>query len=442
MNLLARARPSSAYLIFSSPSPRRCLFYIHPIAAPLQQCSFFSSKAAYSSQKTQQATKPRTQKSSQSSSSFTQRIKKQAEALATVWPKPREMPYQEKVSNFVNLIGHIRTPVRFEAASDGKHFSTTVISLGNGGERNSLSIPVVFEGDLAHVVACHVKENDCVFVSGQLSVDPVRLVSSESLGKFHVVAENLNFVQGLEKNFLDKKLGVETDKPGKHGAKKIEEVIERVDNDPYFMKQLGEVLKNQDTRRVESSVKQSRNADSVSAPPTATLECGKDESVREKCNGRNGGIAIKKKGANQNLDLWRDLVKNPLQWWDYRDHKSNGLVKEKFPDFKQKVTEEALWVTSAPEWVLHGLGKLEFDVKPMKQKQMQGGERPGERKKSGKLDHFWKDLVENPDNWWDNRAQKKNPKAPDFKNKETGEVLWLSSSPGWALSRLPPMKDG
>ncbi|KAL0375109.1 UNVERIFIED_CONTAM: hypothetical protein Sradi_3426600 [Sesamum radiatum] len=124
---------------------------------------FLFQQSCLCSQKTQQATKPRTQKSSQSSSSFTQRIKKQAEALATVWPKPREMPYQEKVSNFVNLIGHIRIPVRFVAASDGKHFSTTVISLGNGGERNSLSIPVVFEGDLAHVVACHVKENDCVF---------------------------------------------------------------------------------------------------------------------------------------------------------------------------------------------------------------------------------------------------------------------------------------
>ncbi|KAK4396324.1 protein OSB2, chloroplastic [Sesamum angolense] len=382
------------------------------------------------------------QKSSQSSLSFTQRIKKQAEALATVWPKPREMPYQEKVSNFVNLIGHIRTPVRFEAASDGKHFSTTVVSLGNGGEKNSLSIPVVFEGDLAHVVACHVKENDCVFVSGQLSVDPVRLVSSESLGKFHVVAENLNFVQGLEKIVLDKKVGLETEKPGKPGAKKIEEVIQRVDNESYFNKQLAEVLKNQDSRRVESSVKQLRNADSVSAPPTATLERGKDESVPEKCNGRNGGIAIKKKRADQNSDLWRDLVKNPLKWWDYRDHKSNGLVTEKFPDFKHKVTGESLWVTSAPEWVLPGLGRVELDVKPMKQqRQMQGAEGPGERKKSGRFDHFWKDLVENPDNWWDNRTQKRNPKAPDFKNKETGEVLWLSSSPGWALSRLPPMKD-
>ncbi|EYU41626.1 hypothetical protein MIMGU_mgv1a0268881mg, partial [Erythranthe guttata] len=33
---------------------------------------------------------------------------------------------------------------------------------------------------------------------------------------------------------------------------------------------------------------------------------------------------------------------------------------------------------------------------------------------------------------------KKNPKAPDFRHKETGEVLWLNRSPAWALSRIPP----
>ncbi|KAI3474675.1 hypothetical protein Pfo_029860 [Paulownia fortunei] len=251
MNLLARAK-LSPHLIFSSPSPGQRLFYIHPITA-LQQCNSYSSKTTRSSQQAQQLTKPRTQKSSGSSLSFSQRIKKQTEALTTVWPKPREIPYQEKVANFVNLIGYVQIPVRFEAASDGKHFATAVISLGDGAERNSLLVPVVFEGDLAHVVACHVKENDCVFVSGQLSVDPIRLVLSEGLGKFHVVAENLNFVEGFEKNALDKKMGVsfssvEIDKPSKHGAKKIEEVLERADNEVYFNQQLRVASENAEAR--------------------------------------------------------------------------------------------------------------------------------------------------------------------------------------------------
>ncbi|KAI3474014.1 hypothetical protein Pfo_028802 [Paulownia fortunei] len=400
MNLLARAK-LSPHLIFSSPSPGQRLFYLHPITA-LQQCNFYSSKTTRSSQQAQQLTKPRTQKTSGSSLSFSQRIKKQTEALTTVWPKPREIPYQEKVANFVNLIGYVQIPVRFEAASDGKHFATAVISLGDGAERNSLSVPVVFEGDLAHVVACHVKENDCVFVSGQLSVDPIRLVLSEGLGKFHVVAENLNFVEGFEKNALDKKMGVsfssvEIDKP-------IEVVFENA----------------KASSSVESSFKPLLNAD-ASTTPAATLERGNDESIPEKGNEKSGESASKKKDGDQILDLWRDLVKNPLQWWDYRNHKTNGLVKEKFPDFKQKVTGESLWVNSAPKWVLTGLGKLEFDVKDFKPKQVQG---------------------ENPDKWWDNRTKKRNPKAPDFRHKETGEVLWLNKSPVWALSRLPPMKDG
>lgn len=31
-------------------------------------------------------------------------------------------------------------------------------------------------------------------------------------------------------------------------------------------------------------------------------------------------------------------------------------------------------------------------------------------------------------------------KAPDFKHKETGEALWMTDSPIWVLSKLPPLK--
>ncbi|KAL8039488.1 hypothetical protein ABFX02_10G040300 [Erythranthe guttata] len=387
------------------PSPRKRLLHLLPRTA-VQHCNFFSAKTTVSSsQKVQQLTNPKPHKSSDSSSFFAQRINKKTEAAAiSVWPEPRKMPYQAKVANFVNLIGYVEIPVQFDSDSDGKHFATTIISVGNGGGRKSpLSIPVVFEGELAHVVACHVKENNCVFVSGQLSVDPMRLVLGDSVGKFHVVAENLSFVEGFEKHVVDKKTGasfspVEIYNPDKHGFKLSD----------------GEVLENVDDEDVDS-----------------------DESILEMGNEKSGEYVNKKKTVDEILDLWRVLVKNPQQWWDYRSHKLNGLVKEKFPDFKQKGTGESLWVNTAPKWVLTGLGLLEFDVKDMKPKQVMGGEGCNERKTSGKSDDSWKDLVENPDKWWDNRTKKKNPKAPDFRHKETGEVLWLNGSPAWASSRIP-----
>ncbi|KAI3447616.1 hypothetical protein Pfo_004281 [Paulownia fortunei] len=431
MSLLAGAKLSA----------RRRLLFLHP----LQQLNFYSTKTTHISQRTQRSTNPRTQESSESSSSFSQRTKKQTGELI-VWPKPREIPYQAKVANFLNLIGYVKTPVQFGAASNGKHFAATVISQENSGEKNSLLVPVVFEGDLAHVVACHVKENDCVFVSGQLSMDPLRFALNDSLGKFHLVAENLNFVEGFVRNVSGKKLGVsfsgvEVDMPG---TKKIEEVIKGVDNDEYFNQQWKDALEHAKVKRfssendwASSSVILQSDADSEAA----TLE--RVESKPEKGNEKSGESANKKKDGDLILDLWRDLVKTPLQWWDYRDHKSNGLVKEKFPDFKHKGTGEGLWVDSAPKWVLPGLEKLEFDVKFIKAKQVQGGgEGPGERKKFSKGEDSWKNLVENPNKWWDNRLDKRNPKAPDFKHKETGEGLWLSESPDWALSRLPVLKDG
>ncbi|PQP94928.1 protein OSB4 chloroplastic isoform X2 [Prunus yedoensis var. nudiflora] len=37
-------------------------------------------------------------------------------------------------------------------------------------------------------------------------------------------------------------------------------------------------------------------------------------------------------------------------------------------------------------------------------------------------------------------ARSRNKKGPDFKHKETGEALWLSSSPAWVLPKLPPLR--
>ncbi|AQK98233.1 Protein OSB2 chloroplastic [Zea mays] len=53
---------------------------------------------------------------------------------------------------------------------------------------------------------------------------------------------------------------------------------------------------------------------------------------------------------------------------------------------------------------------------------------------------LWRDLVNNPANWWDNRSDKPTLKHPDFKNKDSGQALWIGTkSPRWAVDALPSL---
>lgn len=150
----------------------------------------------------------------------------------------------------------------------------------------------------------------------------------------------------------------------------------------------------------------------------------KEESGTKKRPGRT------KKVTDEPLDTWKHLLENPENWWDHRDNKANGLVKPRHPDFKRKDGSLSLWLNKAPDWVLPQLEGLKFDVPVSKPREV----------KQRTREESWKDLVQNPDKWWDNRSDKRNLKAPDFKHKETGEALWLNESPTWVLSELPPLK--
>ncbi|KAL7117119.1 hypothetical protein ACP275_03G051600 [Erythranthe tilingii] len=51
--------------------------------------------------------------------------------------------------------------------------------------------------------------------------------------------------------------------------------------------------------------------------------------------------------------------------------------------------------------------------------------------------HLWQIFFANPSEWWDRRSRKTNPRAPDFKHKDTGESLWLNESdPPWISKQL------
>ncbi|WOH05975.1 hypothetical protein DCAR_0625398 [Daucus carota subsp. sativus] len=51
--------------------------------------------------------------------------------------------------------------------------------------------------------------------------------------------------------------------------------------------------------------------------------------------------------------------------------------------------------------------------------------------------HLWQVYFANPLEWFDNRNSKKSPHHPDFRHKDTGEVLWLKhNDPPWIRKQL------
>ncbi|XAR53160.1 hypothetical protein NMG60_11021590 [Bertholletia excelsa] len=279
----------------------------------------------------------------------------------TDWPRPSEIPWQAKVANSVSLIGCVQIPVQFEASPDGKYWAGTIISQQDDDSSDSSPfwIPVIFEGDLAHIAACHLKEKDFVYIAGQLSADPPPFTTSQGQANVQVMVRSLNYVQ---KSFPMKK-----------------------------------------------------------AFPLHNLDKCEDNKI----------VTDMEDNGDHGFKSWRDLVNNPQNWWDHRENKLNGLMKPKHPDFTHKDSRHGLWLNSAPKWVFSRLDGLVFDVQIHKMKQ----------KKASKEDASWNDLVENPDKWWDNRTDKISKRSPDFRHKVTSEALWLSDSPAWVLSGLPPLKS-
>ncbi|KAI4329719.1 hypothetical protein MLD38_028072 [Melastoma candidum] len=57
---------------------------------------------------------------------------------------------------------------------------------------------------------------------------------------------------------------------------------------------------------------------------------------------------------------------------------------------------------------------------------------------AGSNAELWQAFFANPLEWWDNRRNKRNPKYPDFKHKDTGEALWVEGkyNPTWVKSQL------
>ncbi|CAL5229676.1 g13043 [Coccomyxa viridis] len=67
------------------------------------------------------------------------------------------------------------------------------------------------------------------------------------------------------------------------------------------------------------------------------------------------------------------------------------------------------------------------------------GEMPPRGANVGVAEKKWMEFFDNPNAYWDNRQNKRNPRAPDFKHKdEKDTVLWLDSrdTPSWVPAQM------
>ncbi|KAH7415738.1 hypothetical protein KP509_14G058600 [Ceratopteris richardii] len=127
--------------------------------------------------------------------------------------------------------------------------------------------------------------------------------------------------------------------------------------------------------------------------------------------------------SRRNLeDAWTELFENPSNFWDNRNKKKNVNS----PDFRHKSRPISLWINDVniPAWVPERLSSGCLDV--------------SKEDPYPKSERLWQEFFTCPSEWWDNRAKKLSLKSPDFKNKSTGEALWINSTftPKWVEAQL------
>uniref|UniRef100_A0A0E0CCY7 Uncharacterized protein n=1 Tax=Oryza meridionalis TaxID=40149 RepID=A0A0E0CCY7_9ORYZ len=304
----------------------------------------------------------------------------QREKLPAELPRPSTIAFQPRVANAVRLVGTVGAPVQLQRLPDGRFSAVSVLVQDCHADYPKFWIPIIFQDDLAQVAASHLQEKDHIYVSGQLTGDipPTKLMDGQA--NIQVLAQMLSFV-----------------------GSKADQADSVVDEEEGFM-QIVEAEKKVETKKIIPKY----------PPRTVSGYRNKDDKLNK---------------------LWNDVVANPQDWTDNRPQKKNGSINAKYPDFKNNVSKEALWLNTAPKAVLEKLDDLVFSrgfSAAKKYRPFVGDKGNGE---------LWQDLVDNPGKWWDNRSDKPSIKYPDFKHKENGTPLWIGSqTPKWAIDALPPAK--
>ncbi|XP_024006016.1 protein OSB1, mitochondrial isoform X2 [Eutrema salsugineum] len=341
---------------------------------------------------------------------------------ARLFRKPLSIGFTSNLSNSVSLMGFVNRPIRVIDTVEPDRFGvSTLLRVKDPRDQNrSFSM----WDAMARKCIAHLKPNDFIHVSG-------RLVSfgneNSSLGlKYQVKVTEVNYVMAPPSHVLVS----QTPQKPKSETVAREYGIEESKNGKIHLWEAFFANPDEwsDNRRNKKNPKQ---PDFMRKGTREALWLDSDipvwitRQLELFDQRRPDGIEESK---NDEIHLWNAFFANPDEWWDKRRNKKNP----KQPDFKHKDTNEAFWLGSdTPVWVTRQLEL--FDQK-----------RPDgiEESKNDKI-HMWEAFFANPDEWWDKRRNKKNPKQPDFTNKDTDEALWLGSdTPVWVIRQLELFDQG
>ncbi|XP_068652186.1 protein OSB2, chloroplastic-like isoform X2 [Aristolochia californica] len=377
--------------------------------------------------------------------------------------RPSEIPWQAKVANSVHLTGLVKGPVHLEVLPDDKYWAVTTLVQE---EYPQLQISIIFEGDWAQIAVLHLRENDLIYVTGKLNGDPPPFAVQKAQTGVQVLVQNLSFVQ--KSNFT--KPVVKMQGSGKKHMQTIifsGKPTKSNLNDNYWRDLITNPSQWLDYRMSKINKLVNPNFPDFkskntrvglwldSAPEWVVPEMNGLQFDTETSNGkktRDSGDAVwrdlmdnpgqwldqrttklqklvkptspdfKHKVSGMGIWLdhapqwvlleiegrkfdeksfdessWKDFVTNPNQWWDIRIAKLNGLLSGNYPDFKHKDSGFGLWLDNAPKWVMLKIDRL--NLNPM----TPDGNLHEDEDYVGK---WWKELIANPEKWWDNRGDK------------------------------------
>lgn len=100
-----------------------------------------------------------------------------------------------------------------------------------------------------------------------------------------------------------------------------------------------EVLRSLDAEEDKPRTRKPRDEDEDERPARST------RSRRDDDDDDDGPALPDERPRHISADAWRDLTKNPDDWYDNRPKKRSGKFSANAPDFKHKDTDEAIWLT-------------------------------------------------------------------------------------------------